>query len=44
MKSIKPNVLSRIVENTELTGLIVKLGKGRKKREGEDLDIDEGTV
>lgn len=45
MKSIKPNVLSKIVENTELTDLIVKLGRGRKKIEGsEDLDIDERTV
>jgi len=29
MKTVKPSVLSKIVENTELTNLIVRLGKGR---------------
>jgi hypothetical protein len=45
MKSIKPNVLGRIVENTELTDLIVKFGRGRNKNENTaDLGIDEAIV
>jgi len=45
MKSIKPNVLSKIVENTELTDLIVKFGRGRTKNENtSNLGIDEAIV
>lgn len=45
MKSIKPHVLSRIVENTELTGLIVKFGRGRSRvQNSNNVGIDESVV
>jgi hypothetical protein len=39
MKSIKPFVLSKIVENTELTNLIVQLGRSKFK-ETNSLNIE----
>lgn len=43
MKSIKPYVLSKIVENTELTNLILSIGRD-KSRNGEGIELDETTV
>lgn len=43
MKSIKPYVLSKIVENTELTTLILSIGRD-KSRNGEALELDPATV
>jgi hypothetical protein len=45
MKSVKPFVLSKIVENTELTNLILKIGRDKTRgRNGEGFDVDAGTV
>jgi hypothetical protein len=38
MKSIKPSVLSKIVENTELISLLMELN-GRKQRDSNGLNI-----
>lgn len=43
MKSIKPYVLSKIVENSELTDLIVQLGRSKFKGSN-DLNIEEQVL
>lgn len=45
MKSVKPYVLSKIVENTELTNLILKIGRDKTRgRAAEAIDLDAATV
>ena len=45
MKSVKPYVLSKIVENTELTNLILKIGRDKTRgRAAEAMDLDAATV
>lgn len=45
MKSVKPYVLSKIVENTELTNLILKIGRDKTRgRAAEGMDLDAATV
>lgn len=43
MKSIKPYVLSKIVENTELTNLIVQLGRSKYK-DSDTLNLEETVL
>lgn len=45
MKSVKPYVLSKIVENTELTNLILKIGRDKTRgRVTEGMELDAMTV
>lgn len=45
MKSVKPYVLSKIVENTELTNLILKIGRDKTRgRVAEGMELDAMTV
>lgn len=45
MKSVKPYVLSKIVENTELTNLILKIGRDKTRgRVAEGVELDAATV
>lgn len=45
MKSVKPFVLSKIVENTELTTLILKIGRDKTRgRAGDAVELDANTV
>ena len=43
MKSIKPSVLSKIVENVELIALLMELNT-KKQRDSHNLNISEGVV
>ena len=43
MKSIKPSVLSKIVENAELIALIMEIGK-KKQKDSNNLNISEAAV